>query len=400
MKKIIVFFCLLFTAGLLLAGCGQQINVNVNSAPTSTEQNNEAVSSTPEQTGQPLYYVSKNLDIKFQYGYGFSDKAYEQGDKIMYPGYGTPEHPEYIEVFTKDGNQSIEAAILDVIKKQGKNPKDCQVVTRGAEDNGDLEYTVDLVNPNIIYTPQEKQEIKQADADAKADGGPFNGDWKKQEIYNQRLVGKCSAYAEPLGLGTSKTGPATFLYNATATKTKFVFLTPAMDAQFYEYGTIEFLCGGVSCPVASSAPASTTADWKTFTDAKQEIAFRYPDTLPTTYIRGAEWPPKITIAAGNLKCSTTSPASSSPSFEQIVSKQINGRTYCVQSLAEGAAGSIYTTYDYSAAVNNKLITAAFTIQEPQCANYDDPQQSACFSEEQTYDLDGLVEQIVSGIQFK
>lgn len=150
-------------------------------------------------------------------------------------------------------------------------------------------------------------------------------------------------------------------------------------------------------PATNTVP-DVTAGWQTFTDTEQRITFKYPEELPTTYLRGNEWPPKIAVASGSLSCSTTSPSSSSPAFEQVITKTIKGNAYCVKYLAGGAAGSIYTDYTYSTVKAGKIIAASFTIQAPQCVNYDDPQQTACQAEENTFDLDGLVDQIIGTVQ--
>ena len=147
-----------------------------------------------------------------------------------------------------------------------------------------------------------------------------------------------------------------------------------------------------------TSTVSSTASWKVFTDVEQGITFSYPETLPTTYLRGAEWPPKVAVAAGSLQCTPTSPASVSPESAQVKSIQINGNAYCIRFSAEGAAGSIYTDYTYSTAKAGRIIAVSFTIKEPQCVNYDNPQQTACQLEEKTYDLDNLIDEIVNTVR--
>ncbi len=149
-------------------------------------------------------------------------------------------------------------------------------------------------------------------------------------------------------------------------------------------------------PVTGTVPAG----WQTFTDAQQGIIFRYPDVLPTTYIHVQSWPPKVAVAAGKLlSCATTSPANRDPNVPNVIEKVIQNNAYCVKSRAEGAAGTYYTDYTYFTVRAGKIIALSFTIREPRCANYDDPQQTVCEQEQRTYDLDGLIDNIVNTMNF-
>jgi len=150
--------------------------------------------------------------------------------------------------------------------------------------------------------------------------------------------------------------------------------------------------------VSATTSAFSTANWLVYASTTQSLEFKYPEKFPTLYLHPTAWPPKLTVASGRLICTTTSPESSSPAFEQIKSKQINGGNYCVQSLSEGAAGSIYTDYTYSTAKAGKVISLSFTIQAVQCGNYDEPQKSACETERSNFDLDNLMDEIMSSVQ--
>ena len=67
--------------------------------------------------------------------------------------------------------------------------------------------------------------------------------------------------------------------------------------------------------------------------------------------------------------------------------------YCVSEAREGAAGSTYTTYTYRFPYLEKSATFSFTLRAPQCANYPTAEQRACREEIDTFNLDGLIEQI-------
>lgn len=192
---------------------------------------------TKESSGE---YVSANLGIKFEYPEGFEDKAIEEENKIFYPEW-IPNM--YIAVFEKPADEKMEDAIMGLIEEKAKNPENCRVVAKGEYwANPKYEsFNLDLANPNISYSDEELEEIKLADLEAEEDGGPFDGEWKKREIYNKRLVENCSEYAEPLGLGTSKSIGSLFLYSESMSKTKFIFLPGTTEPYFHKEGSITFI---------------------------------------------------------------------------------------------------------------------------------------------------------------
>lgn len=77
---------------------------------------------------------------------------------------------------------------------------------------------------------------------------------------------------------------------------------------------------------------------------------------------------------------------------------VDDRAYCVNVKHEGAAGSVYSSYAYTTVKNNKLIKVSFTLQYPNCNNYDDKQNEACVSERQAFDVDSTVDRIVQSIK--
>ncbi len=127
--------------------------------------------------------------------------------------------------------------------------------------------------------------------------------------------------------------------------------------------------------------------WQTITDTQQGISYQYPDPLATTYITAQTWPPSVTLVSGTSTCSV----------EPFV---IDGLSYCVSAQTDGAAGSVYTAYDYSVAMPkiDKTVEVEFALRSVQCANYDDPQKTACDTERTSLNVDNLVSQIISTIQ--
>jgi hypothetical protein len=128
------------------------------------------------------------------------------------------------------------------------------------------------------------------------------------------------------------------------------------------------------------------------------ITFQYPKELLTKYISVAEWPPVVKKETGTYSCKITSQEVSSMS--DITSQRlVDDRTYCVNVKHEGAAGSVYSSYTYTTAKNDKLINVSFTLRYPNCNNYDEEQKKSCTSEREAFDIDATVDRIVQTIKF-
>ncbi|MFA5413514.1 MAG: hypothetical protein WC348_03165 [Patescibacteria group bacterium] len=146
-------------------------------------------------------------------------------------------------------------------------------------------------------------------------------------------------------------------------------------------------------PNCEFSPCPLSPGWKI--SSGNGFEFQYPETLTAKYISVAEWPPTVTIAEGEFSCAETPAESSFPA--RVARRMVDDRVYCVAALSEGAAGSTYTTYTYTTARDGKLISLNFVLRYPQCLNYDDPKQSECAAERETFDLDGVVDRIVGTI---
>lgn len=126
--------------------------------------------------------------------------------------------------------------------------------------------------------------------------------------------------------------------------------------------------------------------------------------LNTEYIASQDWkviivneeekyPPKFKITEGQIDCKITS--SESDLLYETAKRSIDGRIYCIESLSEGAAGTIYTQYIYSTIKSGSLITVSCVIRYPQCMNYSEPQSTECENERETFDLEKIISYIVS-----
>jgi hypothetical protein len=152
-------------------------------------------------------------------------------------------------------------------------------------------------------------------------------------------------------------------------------------------------------------PSITHTGWLTSTDAKTGLSFQYPSTLGTQYISLTDWPPKIQVLNTAYVC--TAGGSEIMPAGQTAEQTINGRKYCVTKESEGAAGSIYTMYAYATPIdlqnlpqtgNGNTIIFTFSLRFVQCANYDEPNRTACENERASFTVDNTVDQIVKTLK--
>lgn len=144
-------------------------------------------------------------------------------------------------------------------------------------------------------------------------------------------------------------------------------------------------------PSKLSIPADTST--ATTTDQTDNSGARVVGQLPTKYITADNWPPQFSIVTDPFTCKagTTGGDVGSTTIE----KTINGHDYCVTTMTEGAAGSSYTTYTYLTSVQGNTLKTTFTLQYPQCANYDDPQKTECIAERSSFNIDSYVDTYIT-----
>lgn len=196
-----------------------------------------------EERGLKDYYISDKFGIRFVKNdmyYGLKD-AYGEDLRESENGIGFEHDGDRIKVFYKEKDESIESAILKLIAANGKDSEKCVVIRTDTTLNTlNGHYRIDLADTDIVYTDSDLARIAEADMTAAADGGPFNGDWMKKKIYNERLIDACTEYADPAGLGTSKSTRSYFEYNDYRAKDRFIFLPSSYELEFYDWNGIEF----------------------------------------------------------------------------------------------------------------------------------------------------------------
>jgi hypothetical protein len=155
-------------------------------------------------------------------------------------------------------------------------------------------------------------------------------------------------------------------------------------------GRVPPSCEFTACP----EPTGITPDWIATTTAAG--TFSYPQDLLATYTSTVDWPPVLQISSEPYSC--TQAGSEVERAGKTEQRMVDDRAYCVTTMVEGAAGSTYTQYAYAWQRTSGTATLTFTVRQPQCLNYDDPQRTACLNEQQTFDLDSVVDRIAQTVR--
>jgi hypothetical protein len=150
-------------------------------------------------------------------------------------------------------------------------------------------------------------------------------------------------------------------------------------------------CAFAPCPVNTE-----NLPWKTATDTEFGITFAYPEDLLTEFIHTESWPPEIEVASGAFSC--IEGGGTGAGEPRTVRRMVQDRPYCVTTLTEGAAGSVYSAYTYRSEKEGNVISLTFTLRMPQCANYGDPEKDRCEGERESFDLDGMVDRITQTVK--
>lgn len=110
------------------------------------------------------------------------------------------------------------------------------------------------------------------------------------------------------------------------------------------------------------------------------------------YISAVNWPPQVASSSIEFSCEVTPEEGSGA--KRVSRKILEDREYCVTAMSEGAAGSVYTDYNYTTKVAGELLSFNFTLRYPSCLNYDNPAQSVCQKERESFNLDAVVSEFV------
>ncbi len=154
---------------------------------------------------------------------------------------------------------------------------------------------------------------------------------------------------------------------------------------------------GPKCEFSACPEISNEFGWKTFTDYALGVSFQYPDSFGTKYMHALDWPPQIAVINETYSCIEA--GSEIERAGRTETRVINGRNYCVTTIAEGAAGSIYTQYAYALAKGEKTVIFTFSVRATQCGNYNEAQKIECENERASFGIDYFIDRIVRTLRF-
>lgn len=123
------------------------------------------------------------------------------------------------------------------------------------------------------------------------------------------------------------------------------------------------------------------------------VSYDYSPRLSTQYITAVDWPPMVQVSDSPFVCTEAGSATDRAGETRLAS--IGARSYCITRVVEGAAGNVYTQYAYTTLVDTKVVTLTFSTRQPQCENYAEPQRTACQNEQESFDINAIVDQIVN-----
>jgi len=139
----------------------------------------------------------------------------------------------------------------------------------------------------------------------------------------------------------------------------------------------------------------TASNIFTYSDDVAGISFDYQESLDTEFVRTESWPPKITVASKPFICDEANAGVGR--FGKIEKRVIGDNTYCVSEGSDGAAGTTYTSYNYSFLKYSRIVIFDFTLSYPACDNFDEPMRSNCKDERASFDVDSIVEQMAKSV---
>lgn len=120
-------------------------------------------------------------------------------------------------------------------------------------------------------------------------------------------------------------------------------------------------------------------------------------TLDTDYVSPVDWPPLVR-ALPDEPYQCTQAGSEFQQGGETKTLVFDGAEYCVTKVSEGAAGSQYTQYAYLRDFDGELIVLSFSFRFVQCMNYDEPKQSECLHEQESFNITPIIHQFFSQLK--
>jgi hypothetical protein len=192
-----------------------------------------------------IIYKSNVLGIQFC-SLGDVEKIKEIDNTIYFDD---DERGEVIKVFDKKINESLYDAINRLILKYGNNPKDCNIISVGADYTMGAEITENNTYSNIQKYVIVSRSAKSTYQPTESEINDYLNEHNWEQDFRDRAIFdlisaqsnkesmKCSIYNEEPGLFHE------FIYFPNISKNKFIFMTDYDDVSqpFYDENSVKFI---------------------------------------------------------------------------------------------------------------------------------------------------------------
>ncbi len=148
----------------------------------------------------------------------------------------------------------------------------------------------------------------------------------------------------------------------------------------------------INIPSSNNEEDENNSEQESITNI-ETIDFAFPQSLGTTYISTVDWPPVVRVEEDVYNC--TEAGEETARAGQTEEQFINGHTYCVTVVSEGAAGSVYRMYSYNFVYHEQNVFVTFSLRFPQCANYPEEERLSCQEEQDSFEPGELVDQTIT-----
>jgi hypothetical protein len=274
-----------------------------------------------------------------------------------------------------DTTASDQAAVRTVVENFGAKEKNVSLLSPTAASDIRAQYA-GLVDPNLISVWAANPQ--------NAPGRQTSSPWPDRIEVTSVLKNSDGTYAVTGNeIEATSTGDAgSRSVNATVSNIGGAWLISSITFGTYT-GPGSDTTGGTT-----GGTSTVPSGWKTY--SKNGITFQYPDPASYKYIAVstvAEFAPKVEILSGSFSCTSGTQTT------------INGKVFCKKVESEGAAGSTYSTYTYTTSISGRTIRGTFTLQFPQCGNFDDPKKTQCQTERDAFNIDSIIGKIADSVKF-
>ena len=110
--------------------------------------------------------------------------------------------------------------------------------------------------------------------------------------------------------------------------------------------------------------------------------------LPEYVYAQGDWPPIVEHLHKKYECHEGNTGGDVPLVTE--ERVINGKTFCISSTSDAAAGSRYTDYTYTTPASTGVEEVHFTLRYPNCGAYESPEKERCEYSQSHFNLDDVV----------